>query len=183
MVTYHGRLCNRAVPVAPGCCINKRGFRKDRCAGRLAFCILGAAWWIAYVILARQKTRAVNRAPKDQNRSKIKVVSPLEIPSSNYFNGLDCQTRLMALIDAIRLSPRTVKPAASLYPGARALGTPRTGQWQGPHARRWPTLHHDRAVHPLFRGRSHPMDAVAAAVVDQRVIRAPSNRGGGPIQV
>jgi hypothetical protein len=40
------------------------------------------------------------------------------------------------------------------------------------------------AVHPLFRGRSHPMDAVAAAVVDQRVIRAPSNRGGGgPIQV
>ena len=30
----------------------------------------------------------------------------------------------------------------------------------------------------LFRGRSHPMDAVAAAVVDQRVIRAPSNRGG-----
>src|ERR1700730_9925717 len=49
---------------------------------------------------------------------------------------------------------------------------------QGSHARRWPTLHHDRAVHPLFRGRSHPMDAVAAAVVDQRVIRAPSNRGG-----
>jgi hypothetical protein len=44
-------------------------------------------------------------------------------------------------------------------------------------------VHHDRAVHPIFQGRSHPMGAVAAAVVDRPVIRAPSNRGGGPIQV
>jgi hypothetical protein len=41
---------------------------------------------------------------------------------------------------------------------------------QGAHARRRPALHPYRAFHPLFRGRSYPVDEVTAALVHQRAI-------------
>jgi hypothetical protein len=56
-------------------------------------------------MLARQKTRPVNRAPKDQKPSEIKVVSPLGVPWSSVVSDLACQTLLFVASRAIGVFP------------------------------------------------------------------------------
>jgi hypothetical protein len=68
--------------------------------------------------------------------------------------------------EAARVDHRT----AHAQGGGQASQGQRLLACQGAHARRRPTLHPHRPVHPLCPDGSHPVDEVAAAPVDERAV-------------